>query len=229
MTRKSFSLIPSLDVTSLGEAARLVEAVQAHPFVYGFKVGFSLGLAHGLPKTVETIRRLTAKPVIYDHQKAATDIPATGALFARVLSDAGIDEVILFPQAGPATLEAWAEAMMARNLKTIVGVVMTHAKYLQGEGGYLADFSPVDIARRAKAAGVKAFVTPLTKPELVAKLAEETPFDAADEFYSPGLGAQGGDPKAFPALATHRLIVGRALLNAPDPAEYVESLAASLA
>ena len=165
MTSKTFSLIPSLDVTSLDEAARLVEAVQAHPFVYGFKVGFSLGLAQGLPRTVEAIRGLTAKPVIYDHQKAATDIPATGALFARVLADAGIDEVILFPQAGPATLEAWAEAMMAKGLKTIVGVVMTHAKYLQGEGGYLADSSPVDIARRAKAAGVKAFVTPLTKPE----------------------------------------------------------------
>lgn len=228
MTSKTFSLIPSLDVTSLDEAARLVEAVQAHPFVYGFKVGFSLGLAQGLPRTVETIRRLTAKPVIYDHQKAATDIPATGALFARVLADAGIDEVILFPQAGPATLEAWAEAMAAKGLKTIVGVVMTHAKYLQGEGGYLADSSPVDIARRAKAAGVKAFVTPLTKPELVARLAEETPFGEGDEFYSPGLGAQGGDPKAFPALRTHRLIVGRSLMNAPDPLAYVDSLAASL-
>lgn len=229
MSAKSFSLVPSLDVVSLEETARVVEAVQGHPFVYGFKIGFSLGLAQGLPKTMEAIRKLTAKPVIYDHQKAATDIPATGALFARVLADAGIDEVILFPQAGPATLEAWAEAMMAKNLKTIVGVVMTHAKYLQGEGGYLADSSPVDIARRAKAAGVKAFVTPLTKPELVAKLAAETPFDANDEFYSPGLGAQGGDPKAFPALKTHRLIVGRSLLNAPDPAAYVEFLAASLA
>jgi len=229
MNDKRFSLIPSLDVVSLDETARVVEAVQAHPFVYGFKIGFSLGLARGLPETVKTIRKYTAKPIIYDHQKAATDIPATGKLFARVLADAGIDEAILFPQAGPATLEAWIEAVGETKMKTIVGVVMTHPKYLQGEGGWLADSSPVEIARVAKAAGVKAFVTPLTKPALVARLAEETPFDGEDEFYSPGLGAQGGDPKAFPALKTHRLIVGRALLNAPDPAAYVASLAASLA
>ena len=66
---------------------------------------------------------------------------------------------------------------------------------------------------------VGAFVVPLTKPELVAKLAQEVPFTAAQEFYSPGYGAQGGDPAKFPALARHYLIMGRALMTAEDPAK----------
>ena len=67
--------------------------------------------------------------------------------------------------------------------------------------------------------GVSAFVVPLTKPELVARLAAEVPFTEKQEFYSPGFGAQKGDPARFPMLARHYLIMGRALLAAEDPAK----------
>ena len=219
MAGKQYGIIPALDVLDLDAALRLVCRVAGRPSVYGFKLGFSLGLGHGLPEVVRRIREWTDKPLIYDHQKAATDIPDTGAMFGDVMKKAGIDEVILFPHTGPRTLEAWTKAMQERGLKTIVGAVMTHAAYLVSEGGFIADTAAAAIYRQAAGLGVGAFVTPLTKPELVAKLAAEVPFTAEQEFYSPGFGAQGGDPEKFPALKKHYVIVGRSLFAAEDPAK----------
>lgn len=217
MVDKEYRIIPALDTTDLDVALRLVGRVAGRPSIYGFKLGFSLGLGYGLPETVRRIREWTDKPLIYDHQKAATDIPDTGKLFGDVMKAAGITEVILFPHTGPRTLEAWTSAMQERQLKVIVGAVMTHAAYLVSEGGFIADEAAVSIYRQATNLGVSAFVVPLTKPELVARLVAEVPFTRGQEFYSPGLGAQGGDPTQFPALARHYLIMGRALFAAEDP------------
>lgn len=218
---KEYRLIPALDTAELEPSLRVVRAVDACDFVYGYKIGFSLGLGYGLPEVVARIREISNKPIIYDHQKAATDIPDTGTLFADVMARAGINEVILFPHTGPRTLEAWVRAMQERSLKTIVGAVMTHPAYLVSEGGFIADDAALAIYRQAAALGVSAFVTPLTKPDVVARLAAEVPFTAEQEFYSPGLGAQGGDPTQYPALQKHYLIVGRSLLAAADPAAEV--------
>ena len=219
MAGKEYRIIPALDTVDLDAALRLVCKVAGRGSVHGFKLGFALGLGHGLPETVRRIREWTDKPLIYDHQKAATDIPDTGALFGDVMKKAGIDEVILFPHTGPHTLAAWTRAMQERQLKVIVGAVMTHPAYLVSEGGFIADAAAGAIYRQAAVLGVGAFVVPLTKPELVAKLAAEVPFTAEQEFYSPGFGAQGGDPAKFPGLARHYLIMGRSLFAAEDPAK----------
>lgn len=221
---KEIRFIPALDTPDLDTALRLVSRVADRKSVYGFKLGFALGLGHGLPETVRRIREWTDKPLIYDHQKAATDIPDTGALFGDVMKTAGIDEVILFPHTGPRTLEVWVRAMQERQLKVIVGAVMTHPAYLVSEGGFIADAAAVAIYRQAAELGVAAFVVPLTKPELVARLAEEVPFTESQEFYSPGFGAQKGDPSKFPALKRHYLIMGRSLMNAEDPVEAIERI-----
>ena len=214
---KEYRIIPALDVADLETALRLVCRTAGRASVYGYKLGFALGLAHGLPETVRRIREWTDKPLIYDHQKAATDIPDTGALFADVLQRAGIDEAILFPHTGPHVLAAWTHALQERKIKPIVGAAMTHPAYLVSEGGYIADSAATAICRQAAVLGVSAFVVPLTKPELVAKLAVGVPFTAQQEFYSPGFGAQKGDPAQFPMLARHYLIMGRSLLAAEDP------------
>ncbi len=216
---KEYRIIPALDTADLEAALRLTCRVAGRASVYGFKLGFALGLGHGLPETVRRIREWTDKPLIYDHQKAATDIPDTGALFADVLKKAGIDEAILFPHTGPHVLAAWTRALQERQLKVIVGAVMTHPAYLVSEGGFIADEAAASIYRQAAVLGVSAFVVPLTKPALVAKLAEEVPFTKDQEFYSPGFGAQKGDPAQFPALARHYLIMGRSLFAAEDPAK----------
>jgi orotidine-5'-phosphate decarboxylase len=228
MTRKSWSLIPALDVARLDEALPVLEALGRHPFIHGFKLGFSLGLSVGLPAAVAAIRRHSDKPVIYDHQKAATDIPSTGALFAEVMEQAGVEEVILFPQAGPVTLSAWVEALLARGRKVIVGSAMTHPGYLASEGGFLLDDAPRRMFAAAAAQGVRAFVLPLTKPEVAEASIREAGLPEGCEFYSPGYGSQGGDPARFGFVRRHHLIVGRALLAAADPHAWVERAQATL-
>lgn len=229
MNGKTFSLVPALDSADLDAAERLVEALGQDPFIYGFKLGFSLGLGHGLGRVSEVLRRHTEKPLIYDHQKAGTDIPDTGELFADTLARCRMDEAILFPQAGPRTLRAWAEALAAREIRVIVGGVMTHQGYLLSEGGFIEDAAIFRVYTEALAAGVAGFVVPLTRPEITRQIVERCGLGDGHLFYSPGFGSQGGDPEAFEFLKNHRLIVGRSLLAAPDPVAYTRKVEAELA
>jgi orotidine-5'-phosphate decarboxylase len=218
---RTVKLIPALDTIDLDEAARIVRAVDGVDGVYGYKVGFSLGLTCGLPRVVEEIRKTSTKPVIYDHQKAGTDIPDTGALFARTLKLAGINEAIVFPHAGPETLAAWIAAVQAEGLKIIVGGIMTHPSYLASEGGFLIDDRILGAYQTAVRMGVKAFVVPMTKPQLVRAVVDRIGPSDEWEFYSPGLGKQGGSMAGFEFLRRHYVIVGRSLLAAPDPRAYL--------
>ena len=217
-------LIPALDTDDLTHIENLVRQIDAHPLIYGYKLGFIAGLAHGLPQVVQIIRKISQKPIIYDHQKAATDIPDMGKRFAALMKDSGVNEVILFPQAGPVTLKAWVTALQEVELEVIVGGIMTHAGYRLSEGGYLDDRAVLDIYRRSADLGVTRFVVPLTKPQAVREIVEQLPEPDRAEFYSPGFGKQGGDPAQFGFLQTHYLIVGRALLGATQPLEYLNEV-----
>ncbi len=214
--------IPALDIEDLEAIKSLVKKVDRSDLIYGYKIGFIAGLTNGLPAVAQTIRQISAKPIIYDHQKAATDIPDMGSRFAKLMKKSGMDEVILFPQAGPATLEAWVKALQEERITVIVGGIMTHPKYRLSEGGYLDDSAVLDIYKRSYKLGVRNFVVPLTKPEAVKNVFRELSEPEDCIFYSPGFGKQGGDPGQFDFLQTHYLIVGRSLLNAPDPVVYLE-------
>jgi orotidine-5'-phosphate decarboxylase len=217
-TRK---MIPALDITDLEQIKELIKKIDDSDFIYGYKAGFSLGLTHGLPKVVDAIRSVSDKPIIYDHQKAATDIPDTGKLFNEIMKNSGINEVILFPQAGPVTLKAWVEAVIANDMKVIVGGIMTHPAFVESEGGFIRDEAVTEIYKLAYENGARDFVVPLTKSDATRKLYETAGLDESCNFYSPGYGKQGGDPAQFDFIKTHYIIVGRALFAAADPAEYV--------
>ncbi|MBI5511860.1 MAG: orotidine 5'-phosphate decarboxylase [Deltaproteobacteria bacterium] len=218
-------LIPALDIGDLDEAVTLVAAVDALPEVYGYKVGFALGLSFGLPKVCAAIRARSQKPIIYDHQKAGTDIPDTGSLYAQTLSTAGVTEAIIFSHAGPQTQAAWIDALRNEGLKIIVGGVMTHPRFLASEGGYLVDDRILDAYKLAADKGVTAFVVPLTKPDIVQAIARRLGDGGQWEFYSPGLGAQGGSVTSLATLKNHYIIVGRSLFAASDKVAYLKGLA----
>ncbi|HBY18268.1 MAG TPA: hypothetical protein DEH00_03760 [Candidatus Marinimicrobia bacterium] len=221
---KNIKIIPALDLTDLDKLESLVQAVDDHPLVYGYKLGFSLGLTYGLPRVCKLLRKHTGKPLIYDHQKAATDIPATGQLFAGVMKSSGISEVILFPQAGPDTLKAWIGALKEKDLKVIVGGIMTHPAYLESEGGFIRDTAATDIYKLAFEKNVRDFVVPLTKPSETERIFREAGLDDGCTFYSPGYGSQGGNPANFPFIRNHYLIIGRSLLKAEDPVLYLDEI-----
>lgn len=213
------SVIVACDMDDLGEFSRLVEETCNVPGIGGYKVGFQLGLTYGLPQVVNAARVYTEKPIIYDHQKAATDIPDTGKNFAKTCKDAGIDAVILFPQAGPETERAWIYHALNEELKVIVGGRMTHPSYAVSEGGFITDEGALDMYRIAARAGIGDFVVPGNKPEVIEQIKSVVQEEIAHpKFYSPGFVTQGGKISTAGKAAGDRLhaIVGRAITQAND-------------
>lgn len=226
------SIIPACDVSSLDEFADLIESTCHLSKIGGYKIGFALGLTFGLPKIVEIVRSKTDLPIIYDHQKAGSDIPNTGRLFAKTLRDSGIDAAILFPQAGPATESAWIEALMEAGLGVIVGGFMTHKSYVQSEGGFIVDEAVNRIYEIAAQAGVREFVVPGTRPEIIEKvrlhLANLNVQDPV--FHSPGFVAQGGNIDNMNAVAGDKwhAIVGRGIYGSKDKEAAARSLCSEI-
>jgi len=212
------SIIPACDV-SLKVYEEIVKETAGIDGVGAYKVGFQLGLLYGLPKVVKIARKYSDKPVIYDHQKAGTDIPDTGKNFAETLASAGVDAVILFPQAGPETERAWIQAAQQEGLGVIVGGWMTHAKYVASEGGYLLDAAVFDIYRNAAREGVSDYVVPGNKPDIIAKIRALLEGEGVKPvFYAPGFVAQGGAISDAAKAAGERwhAIVGRGIYATDD-------------
>ena len=213
------SVIPACDVSTLDDFKQIVEATHDVEGIGGYKVGLELGLGHGLPAVVETARTITDLPIIYDHQKAGTDVPFTGENFARVCSKAGVDAIILFPQSGPETQQKWVEEAHKHKLKVIGGGEMTHPKYKRSEGGYLADESLEEMYLNFAKNNVTNFVVPGNKPDKIRYYRKKlesivkTPI-----FFAPGFVAQGGEitEAAKAAGDFWHAIVGRAIRKAED-------------
>ncbi len=248
------SVIPACDVP-LEKFEEILKATADIDGIGAYKLGFSLGLRHGLPKIVEIARKYTDKPLIYDHQKAGTDIPATGKKFVEVMKEAGIDAIILFPQSGPATEYEWIKEAQENNLGVIVGGEMTHPRYLDrdfiergkqknyseifekyGIGrerhGFIRKFAPDDMYEIAAKMGVTDFVVPGNKPDRIIYyrgLIEECGI-IKSVFYSPGLIAQGGEIKEGAKAAGKRFhaIVGRGIYKAEDIREAAGELTSKL-
>ncbi|MDO8556072.1 MAG: orotate phosphoribosyltransferase [Nanoarchaeota archaeon] len=214
------SVIPACDIETLEQFETLVQSTADIEKIGGYKIGFELGLEYGLPTVVRTARKHTDKRLIYDHQKAGTDIPDTGKKFARLCKRAGIDAVILFPEAGPETQRAWMYHALDQGLKVIVGGEMTHNCYKASEGGYLTEEGIEQMYRIAARAGITNFVVPGNKPQAVAHWKEVVQSEGIviPTFYAPGFVAQGGKISDTGKVAGDfwHAIVGRDIVNAPD-------------
>jgi orotidine-5'-phosphate decarboxylase len=219
-------IIPACDIESLEQLDRLVKETCGVKCITGYKIGFELVIPFGMKKVIEVIRKHTKKPIIYDHQKAGTDVPFTGEKFAKACK--GVDAVILFPQAGPVTEKEWIIACKKEGLKVIVGGEMTHDGYLSSDDGYLMDNAPERMYELAKELGVTEFVVPGNKPEKIKKYRELLGKDAV--FYSPGLISQGGDISDSGKAAgdNWHAIVGRALYEAKDMKKAAEEMGKKL-
>ncbi|MFH1408338.1 MAG: orotidine 5'-phosphate decarboxylase / HUMPS family protein [Nanoarchaeota archaeon] len=217
------SVIPSCDVPDLERLKELVKATADIEGIGAYKIGFELVIPFGMNIVCAAIRDLSDKPIIYDHQKAGTDIPDTGKKFFSACH--GCDAVILFPQAGPVTQEAWIMAGKEAGMPVIIGGEMTHSGFLAGDNGYLQNDTPNRIYELAAKLGIRDFVVPGNKPERIIhyhQLLEK--YDPV--FYSPGLVSQGGEITAAAAAAGENwhAIVGRAIYEAEDMKKAAEQL-----
>lgn len=220
-------LVLAADVDALSSLEELVGAAASVPAFKAIKVGAMLGLRYGLPRIAAVVdNRL---PIIYDHQKAGTDIPAMGANFAALCADSGIDQMIIFPQAGPETLKAFVQACLDRGVDPIVGLTMSHPSYLDWEGGWIDGTSPSRIFKLATSLGVDKFVLPGNKLDLVRKYGGD--MRDGSTIFMPGIGTQGGAvATACEAAEPHMAmpIIGSAIYKSDDPKREMERFARGL-
>lgn len=210
------SIIPACDVDNIEKLRELAMATSDVPGIGGYKVGLELVIPFGLQLVVQTIKSESDLPVIYDHQKGATDIPELGPKFAKVVKNAGADAVILFPFGGAATAEGWIKACRGEGLIVLVGGHMTQAKFLASEGGFIDDSGPEKIYTLAAENGVSNFVVPGNKVPFVLKYHQllENILGAGNfTLYAPGFISQGGDISETGKVAgdNWHAIVGSAL------------------
>ena len=222
------SIIPSCDVDSLEKLSKLVKGICSVKGVGAYKIGFGLVIPFGMEKAVKTIRKITRLPIIYDHQKAGTDIPEMGAKFMKACKL--VDAVILFPQAGPETELAWIKAAQQSKMNVIIGGEMTHQAYLKEAGGFIDDNAPKRMYEIAASMGVTDFVIPGNKPEKALEYVKIIKNKTkAPVFYSPGLIAQGGKISDLTKnLDSWHAIIGRAIYEAEDMKKAAEELAKGL-
>jgi len=228
--KRQRSIIPACDVP-LEVYEEIVKGTADVDGIGAYKVGFFLGLNYGLPKVVEVTRKYTDKPIIYDHQKAGTDIPDMGKKFMDVCKKAGVDAVILFPQSGPETEKAWIESALEKGLGVIVGGLMTHPKYVRSEGGYLADEAVIEMYLNAAELGVTDFVVPGNRPDDIRRIRETLEERGiSPTFYAPGFVAQGGEISDAARVAGNswHAIVGRGIYKAKDKKQAALELTSKL-
>ncbi len=190
------SVIPACDVSDINKLECLVLATAKVPGIGAYKVGLELVIPFGLGRVVRTIRMHSDLPIIYDHQKGGTDIPDLGPKFAKAVKMFGADAVIIFPFGGAATEEKWIEACQKEKLVVLVGGHMTQPKFLENEGGFIANSGPEEIYKLAAKSGVTNFVVPGNKTDFVLKyrqLLEGILGVGNFTLYAPGFISQGGD------------------------------------
>ncbi len=228
------SVVVACDVSGLEELKNLVLQTRDVESIGGYKVGSILALSHGLGRAVSCVKELTDKSVIYDHQKAGSDIPSMGVKFAKTIKNSGADALILFPLSGPSVEESWIKACQDIGLKVIVGGRMTHLEFLRKEGGFIADDAPLRTYRHAACLGARDFVLPGNAwPRLVLTYQQEIAKAAQTEetsFYLPGFGAQGGSIERMAAVLRRNFhaIVGRSIYEAKDIRKAAEEAVAGL-
>jgi orotidine-5'-phosphate decarboxylase len=202
-------LLLALDETDPQRAFSVAEA--AAPHLAGIKINWPLLMQGGL-ETVAKLAKLA--PVICDLKVA--DIPNTARLIAEAAYGAGAAGIIAhaFPGAGP--LRAIRDVAPDRDLYAVI--TMSHP----GGGEFFDITALAAVARDGGATGV---VAPATRPEDITAVREAV---GDLKIIAPGVGAQGGDPRAAITAGADLIIVGRAIYQADDPGAAAREFAAAL-
>ena len=234
------SIIPACDLP-LDVYANIMRATGDILGVGGYKIGPALTGRPGYDQVVRITREFTDKPLIFDGQKWGTDIPDTAGKMLTPLRESGIDAVILFPLAGPATEYAWVTEAQELGLGVIVGGEMTHPRFGADDfrngkdidytrifedllgvdvSGWIDQHSMDTMYILAAALGVENFVMPGNKPSQIERyrgLVTDHGI-ALPSVWSPGLVKQLGKVSEATVAAGDSFhgIVGRGIYARED-------------
>ena len=224
------SIIPACDV-DIGKYEIIIRETYQIPQIGAYKIGALLALVYGFKRIVDIAKKYTNKPIIYDHQKAGTDIPEIGKEFVYMLKKNWIDAVIIFPLSGPLTQASMIHAAKEVCLPVISGGLMTHGNFLVSDGGYIDDSSVESMYLNSHKLGINNFVVPGNKPTIIKRLYNLLSIDDRHPiFYAPGFIAQGGvlSEAAQNAGSSWHAIVGRAIYESKNIQKTVSELISSL-
>jgi len=203
-------LILSLDVLDKTEACAIAKSCAL--YIDAIKVGYPLVLATGL-SIVRDLADL-GLPLIADFKVA--DIPNTNRLICEAVFSAGFDAVIAHGFVGPDAARTCVEVAHSHGGAAYIVAEMSHPGATEFFHGGVAE----RIAELAVAVRADGIIAPATRPERIVRLRE---IIGKKTIYSPGVGAQGGDPDAVARLVDG-IIVGRSIYAAEDPAAEAERL-----
>jgi len=202
-------LILALDVLSEEKALSLASALKDR--IDYVKVGYPLILAAGLDSVGEIS---SMAPVIADLKIA--DIPNTNTLISEQVLEAGAAGIIAHAFAGRDSLSACVNVAREYGALAFAVTEMSHP----GAVEFMAPAAE-RLARVAKECDVDGVVAPATRPERI-RLIRSIVGERA--IISPGVGAQGGSPRAALAAGADSLIVGRSITESPNPAASVDAI-----
>ena len=197
-------LILALDLLDRKEATRIAEACA--PYIDAIKVGYPLVLSTGLSITDDLAG--LGLPLIADFKVA--DIPNTNRLIAEAVFSAGFDAIIAHGFVGADAARACVEVAHNHDGAAYIVAEMSHPGATEFFHGGVAE----RLAALAVTVRADGIIAPATRPDRISKLREIV---GARTIYSPGVGAQGGDPDAVARLVDG-IIVGRSIYEAEDPA-----------
>jgi len=224
------NIIIAADV-SMGEYQVLLDVLGNEPGIFGVKIGFALALRATLQSIVHTTKLINPDlQIIYDHQKACTDVPFTGRLFADVMLEAKVDAAILFPLTGPATQKDWIDYLYSNCVTPIVGGAMTHIHFMQHEGGYIDVGAISHMYAVSARKGITQFVMPGNRPDLIYSLIDIVLNNgcSAEELciYSPGIDSMSALMSAEAATRPYDFypIIGRWIYSADNPLKIVRDI-----
>lgn len=201
---------------------------KASKYICALKINRQLVLALGLRNGVDSIVQMAHElslPTIMDAK--LNDVGHTNEFMARSYMDAGFDAIIVSPVVG---WEGGLDSVF--KLATSRGKALIMLTYMSNPG---ADtFYSMKRARDGEAPravfelftelavkwNAHGLIVGATKPETISRVRELAGPKMA--IYSPGIGPQGGDPRAAVEAGSDYLIVGRAIYDATDPADAAE-------
>jgi orotidine-5'-phosphate decarboxylase len=227
--RAKHGIIVALDADSVDACKRTIDATTVVQGVVGYKLGMTTVLRLGLAEAVRQLRKHTDLPLLYDHQKAGPDVFDMAAKFAGLCAEAKVDGLILFPTAGPRSVEGFVGEAIKHGLLPLVGGDLPFPDYNVSGGGYVADDALERIIDKSIDVGATHFVIPGNTPDKLrrhaARVREKLPTPV---FVAPGIGPLGGKMgelvRAAPGSSVLG-VVGRAVYDAKDPASAARALA----
>jgi orotidine-5'-phosphate decarboxylase len=215
----SAKLIVALDVPSVKEARQL--ARRLYPAVKIFKIGSQLFTLGG-PAVIRAVRSLGAQ-VFLDLK--FHDIPNTVANAVRAASEFEVFMLTIHTQGGQEMMQAAACACrdMRRKCPLIVGVTVLTSQAIEN-----ADAEVLRRAQAARDSGLDGVVCSVHEAAAVRKACGENFI-----IVTPGIRLPDGNagdqkrvatPAAAVAAGSNYLVVGRPVLEAPDPLKAAKKI-----